>query len=89
MIPVGAIIGLAIDGFCFSDISYNNITKKYNTDEVMDKTSLVIMINNILITIFAGIMIIFVKNKPENPPSLAALEIPRQKRFLAAFLAAI
>lgn len=48
-----------------------------------------LILQNIIITCFCGLLFIFVKNKPDKPPSLAALQEPKEKDFVSAFLAAV
>jgi len=44
---------------------------------------------NIIISVLCILMFIFVRAKPDRPPSLAALQEPKEKDFVAGFKAAI
>ena len=89
MLPGGIIIASMVDALVFKDVKYIQRLDRYNYDDVRNATSEGLLITNILTSFFAIWFFIVVKDKPEHPPSLAAMEEAKERKFVAAFVAAL
>jgi len=76
-IPLGNLVAFIYTGFSFTD------TGSWSNEEVFQKLNTEIFGMNILVSVFAVALFIFIKDKPENYPSKVAAKKPVDKNFLA------
>jgi hypothetical protein len=64
-------------------------TDPNNYPQVVESLDTLLLEQNIINTIFCVGFFIFVRSQPDKPPSLAALQQPKEKHFVPAFKAAV